>query len=136
MSKSVSGLACRCEGAAPETCVGDDEVVTQWSFTAGSFHRRPRERDQDGALSVVRGEFDGAAAFKKSVGRDPGNREVFVRHARVGDIRAAELAVVHTPGRFTSGAHTSVVHPHEDPLNHQDPDWPDDLSIRFDTCWD
>src|SRR5699024_9050539 len=59
-----------------------------------------------------------------------------VRYARVGDLREAGFAVVHTPGRVAGGVHCSVVFPSFDPLVEQAIPWPDKVSDEFDRCFE
>jgi len=141
--KTVGGKACRCPDTTPESCVQDDEVLTQWAIVNPNdtedptFSRQPRPNDYDSAVSLVRGRHEPDEAFKQSVGKYPDtkNRSVVARYTSAREVRGAGLAVVHTPGRISGSLHVSVVHPPEDPLMLQQADWPADTQNRFDNCF-
>lgn len=134
MTKSVAGSACKCPDEDPVTCVKDDEVVTQWSFK-DTYTLKPRDSDEDLAVSVVRGAHSPAEAFEESTGKPPQSfqlKKLRARQAPVASIREAGLAVVHTPGWFEDSLHSSVVYPDTDPLRVQDAEWPEQVSNDFD----
>jgi hypothetical protein len=62
-------------------------------------------------------------------------RRIRVRRLDVGKLRAAGLAVVHTPGRVGYPEHCSVVWPASDPLNTQIADWPAEIQVAFAACF-
>lgn len=77
--------------------IGDDEYVTQYVFN-DEPRNVPRPQDSDG-LSALRGRHDvgQAAAFVRSKGLVYEGDDV--RHAQVGELRAAGFVVEHTPTR-------------------------------------
>lgn len=89
--------------------IGDDEVVSHLvSRTEGGAVRAlasPRPVDQ-GRLSVVIGELTAADAVRLAF-RRPAIDTDGVRHARVGDLRAAGFEVIHTPTRMNP-EHASI----------------------------
>lgn len=133
--------ACKCAGS-PVTCVGDDEILTQYAASATSIRTQPRETMNDGqpelSMSLLRGRLTRLEAFRYVRGRLPTESElqrILARYTRAGRLREAGFAVVHTPGRILQGIHVSVVWPNEDPLDRQDIPWPEGVPERFDRCF-
>src|ERR1022692_4115475 len=96
----VEATACRC-GVPPEQCVHDDELLTQHTWKSGSFNDQPRPTEVE--LSMLRGDVSVVEACDY---RSNGVRVSVAKLAKAGrrqttagKIRAAGLAVVHTPGR-------------------------------------
>lgn len=60
------------------------------------------------------------------------------RQTTAGRIRAAGLAVVHTPGpekKERGGIHVSIIWPADDPVNRQVTPWPADTPKAFTACF-
>ena len=133
----VEASACRC-GLPPELCVQDEELLTQHTWKAGNFNDQPRETELE--LSMLRGDVSVIEACDY---RSSGVRVSEARLARAGrrqttarKIRAAGLAVVHTPGqRIKNGIHVSIIWPPADPLHTQRAPWPAEVSQRFAACF-
>lgn len=133
----VEAMACRC-GVSPEQCLSDDELLTQHTWKAGSFNDEPREGEQD--LSMLRGDVSVAECCDY---RSSASRVTLAKVAKAGrrlttagKIRAAGLAVVHTPGRrVKDGLHVSIVWPPDDPVHIQQTPWPSDVSKNFAACF-
>lgn len=92
------------------------------------------------AISMLIGEHWTVkdACIYVSAGRTPTESRLSragLRRTTAGRIRAAGFAVVHTPGLAKEGPHVSIVWPDEDPLERQDVPWPDEISARFDACF-
>lgn len=138
MTGTVEQKACACEGVDAVACVEDHEYVTQWRLSA-TYNVAPRDRDKDGALSVVRGALDAEDAFEAVLGKPPSPRQarqIAARCAEARQVRSVDLAVVHTPGRFPDSLHCSIVYPPHDPLRVQEADWPPAVSNGFDECFE
>jgi hypothetical protein len=133
----VEANACRC-GVSPELCIQDDELLTQHTWKAGRFNDQPREGERE--LSMLRGDVSVAEACDY---RSAGVRVAAAKLARAGrrqvtagKLRAAGLAVVHTPGRrVKNGIHVSIIWPPDDPLHTQQVPWPAEVSERFAACF-
>jgi len=126
--------ACRC-GPDPSSCLNNDEIVTQWAPETGEFRRRPRP-EMEVEVSVLRGRLSAISAAERIRVAEKKRTNSRVRYARVGDLREAGFAVVHTPGRVAGGVHCSVVFPSFDPLVEQAIPWPDKVSDEFDRCFE
>lgn len=121
----------------PLSCVAAEELVTQHTFT-GSYRDMPR-LGRELSLSVFRGRVSARDAtnyikFGKMV-EEWEKRRIRVRRLGVGKLRAAGLAIVHTPGRVAYPEHCSVVWPASDPLNMQIADWPAEVQAAFAACF-
>lgn len=134
----VRSRACKCERPA-ESCVQDDEVLTQHARRQGRFIDAPRV-DQEVELSMLRGRWsvEDATRYRCS-GRPPTQQDIDraeVRYTTAGRLRAAGFAVIHTPStRITNDAHVSVVWPPDDPLERQDVPWPEEVTEGFKSCF-
>jgi len=121
----------------PISCIADEAVVTQHSFT-GQYRDAPRI-DRELSLSVFRGRVPARNATSYiRMGRpveEWERRKIRVRFLHVGRLREAGLAVVHTPGRVASPEHCSAVWPADDPLNSQVADWPPEIREGFNACF-
>jgi hypothetical protein len=118
--------------------VQDEEVLTQHTWKAGNFNNHPRDGELE--LSMLRGDVSVVEACDY---RSSGVRVSAARIARAGrrqttagKIRAAGLAVVHTPGRrVKNGIHVSIVWPPDDPLHTQRVPWPARVSQGLEACF-
>lgn len=133
----VANRACRC-GPPPEECVGDDELLTQHTWVDGEFIDEPRESEKD--LSMLRGDVsvEECCTFRSPIyGAAPAKVAASGRRvAAAGKIRAAGLAVVHTPGPKTpKGLHVSIVWPQGNPIQAQKAPWPTRVSEAFKACF-
>jgi hypothetical protein len=124
----------------PVLCIADGEVVTQHTFKGpGSYRNAPR-LGRELSLSVFRGSVSardatGYVRFGRPV-EEWEKPKVRVRRLDVGKLRAAGLAVVHTPGRRVAyPEHCSVVWPPDDPVNTQVADWPIEIQAAFAACF-
>jgi hypothetical protein len=91
------------------------------------------------SLSVFRGRVSARDATNyirlgKTV-EEREKRRIWVRRLDVGKLRAAGLAIVHTPGRVAYPEHCSVVWPADDSVNTQVADWPPEIQAAFATCF-
>ena len=133
----ISRQACSC-GPAPQDCLDDDTIVTQLSNKDGSFRKAPRSGMERGT-SVVIGSVELSAAFAQVTKRLPTEDDLRcnrIRAAKVGDLRTAGFAVVHTPGKkILDNPHASVVWPAANPLRFQEIPWSENVSLRFDACF-
>src|ERR1022692_1294745 len=133
----VEATACGC-GVPPEQCVHDDELLTQHTWKSGSFNDQPRPTEVE--LSMLRGDVSVVEACDY---RSNGVRVSVAKLAKAGrrqttagKIRAAGLAVVHTPGRrIKEGKHVSIVWPPGDPVHVQQAPWPPEVSQKFAACF-
>lgn len=121
----------------PMLCIVDAELLTQHTFT-GSYRDMPRT-GRELSLSVFRGRVSardatGYIKLGKQV-EDWEKRRIRVRRLNVWKLRAAGLAVVHTPGRVAYPEHCSVVWPADDPLNIQIADWSPEVQVAFAACF-
>lgn len=133
----VEANACGC-GAPADQCIQDDELLTQHTWHAGTFNDEPRESERD--LSMLRGDISVAEAcdYRSSAVRVSAAKIARAgrRQTTAGKIRAAGLAVVHTPGkRIKNGLHVSIVWPPHDPIHVQQTPWPPDVSTSFAACF-
>jgi hypothetical protein len=70
-------------------------------------------------------------------GRQPAPRKLEragIRRTTAGRLRAAGIAVVHTPGISKEGPHVSIVWPDDAPLDRQDVPWPSEISSLLGAC--
>lgn len=130
---------CTC-GPPPERCVQDGTVLTQQSWNRANYRNQPRyERETD--LSMLIGahwSVEDACTYVSRENRPPSRRKLDragVRRTTAGRLREAGFGVVHTPGKFRTGPHASVVWPGDDPLNRHEVPWSDEVSARFDACF-
>ncbi len=120
----------------PVLCIADEEVVTQHTFKgSGSYRNAPRP-GRELSLSVFRGSVSArdATNYVRFGGQveEWEKRKIRVRRLDVGKLRAAGLAVVHTPGRRVAyPEHCSVVWPSDDPVNSQVSDWPAEIQAAY-----
>jgi hypothetical protein len=125
-------------GPPPEECLSDETVLVQYSSDAASFRNKPRA-DRETAMSVLKAEGWSLEQVSSYVRRLPPTPDVLaragLRQTTAGKLRKAGFAVVHTPGKIANGPHVSVVWPASRPFEQQDPDWPDEVSTRFDSCF-
>lgn len=133
----VEANACRC-GPPPDQCIQDDELLTQHTWRAGVFNDEPRQGELD--LSMLRGDVSVADAcdYRTSGVRVSAAKiaKAGRRQTTAGKLRAAGLAVVHTPGqRIKNGLHVSVVWPQDDPVHVQQTPWPPDVSNGLAACF-
>jgi hypothetical protein len=108
--------------------IDDEEYVSQYGSreTGGPvFWDKPRPEDTDGALSVVLGVLTPEEARKPVRRGGAVSASDGVRHARVGDLRAEGMQVVHTPRRENPD-HTSV---------RRAGVWGDDATGKFNKCF-
>lgn len=135
--KRMRRAACRC-GKPPQECISDDVELTQQAPKAGKFRNAPRvEREVDVSLLIGRWSVEDATRYVlmgNSPTRPQLNRAA-VRHTKVGRLREAGFAVVHTPGRIKGGPHASVVWPANQPLAHPEVPWPSEVSEAFEVCF-
>ncbi len=120
----------------PVLCIADEEVVTQHTFkSSGSYRNAPRP-GRELSLSVFRDRVSArdATNYVRFGGQveEWEKRKIRVRRLDVGKLRAAGLAVVHTPGRRVAyPEHCSVVWPSDDPVNSQVSDWPAEIQAAY-----
>jgi hypothetical protein len=129
--------ACR-DGVPPEECVSDETVLVQYTPDRAEFRNKPRV-ERETAVSVLKAEGWSLGQVSSYVRRLPPTPDVLaragLRQTTAGKLRDAGFAVVHTPGAIASGPHVSVVWPASRPFEQQDPAWPDEVSTRFDSCF-
>ncbi|MFC5828501.1 hypothetical protein [Nonomuraea insulae] len=63
-----------------------------------------------------------------------------VRYTTARDLRKADFAILHTPGRISAAcdgklSHVSVIWPADDPVQRQDIPWDLDVTERFIQCF-
>ena len=117
----------------------DETHLTQQSWNVAAFRNKPRiERERDVSMLIGGDWTIEAACAYVSVGQSLSPRKLEragLRHTTAGRIRGAGFAVVHTPGAIKDGPHVSIVWPDTNPLERQDIPWPDEVSARFDACF-
>ena len=126
------------DGGSALTCVANDETLTQYG-TEGDrgkavFYSR-RKEGQPG-LSILRGTKsaeEAAAAVRGRSGIMLGRDRV--RYTTVGKLRKAGFEVIHTPTRV-NWEHCSVVLLGPDGTLDEDAEWSDEVSSRFNACFD
>lgn len=122
---------------SPVRCIRDDEVLTQHTWRDGDFIDAPRETEKE--LSLLRGDVSvaDACAYRSRLSKIPASKiaKAGRRQTTAGKIRAAGLAVVHTPGRVEGGPHVSVIWPPDDPIERQVTPWPGDVPKAFAACF-
>lgn len=122
---------------SPEACIRDDEVLTQHTWKAGNFIDEPREIEDE--VSMLRGDVSvaDACAYRSRLSSvSPAKlARAGRRQTTAGKIRAAGLAVVHTPGQIEGGPHVSIIWPPDDPVNRQLTPWPADVPKAFAACF-
>ena len=122
-------------------CIGDEEILTQHTKERGQYINAPRPeiKDED-EVSVMRGTLTPAQASVQRNGGKPVHpadiERAGVRHVTAGDLRREGFAVIHTCGRKGEGyGHVSVVWPDANPLDEQDPEWPEPVQEAFASCF-
>jgi hypothetical protein len=124
----------------PVLCIAAYEVVTQHTFKGSGSYRNAPRLGRELSLSVFRGSVSARDAtnyvrFGRQV-EEWEKLKIRVRRLDVGKLRAAGLAVVHTPGRRVAyPEHCSVVWPPDDPVNTQVADWPPEIQAAFAACF-
>lgn len=125
---------------SPEQCIEDDEILTQHTWRDGDFINESREIETE--LSMLRGDLSVAEACVYRSSRSKISAARLARASRrqttAGKIRAAGLAVVHTPGpeeKDMGGMHVSIVWPPGDPVNRQVTPWPAEAPKAFAACF-
>jgi hypothetical protein len=135
----VQDAACRC-GLPPEECIPGDMVLTQQTWTAGTYRDGPREGIET-EVSMLRGRWTvkDACEYVRPSAKPLSEAKLAradVRYTTAQQLRDAGFAVVHTPGKkFPNGPHVSIVWPNENPLQNQTVPWPPKVSTAFAACF-
>lgn len=122
-------------------CISNDEVVTHHTKMKGRYDNAPRPDFEEDEVSVSRGAITKTeACMRRNAGNPVPPQDVAqagIRRARVGDLRAAGFAVIHTcgPKKGEPNGHVSVIWPAATPLDQRDIDWPPKVQAAFAACF-
>jgi hypothetical protein len=109
--------------------IGDDEVITQYGNlmkpNEPPFRSRPRFEKPENDVSAMLGPATVTECAQRVTRRPALPGKDGVRHAKVGDLRAAGFTVVHSPSRGNRD-HVSI---------ELDGAWDDDEDQLFNQCW-
>jgi hypothetical protein len=137
----VLSAACEIDLAGGQ-CIGDDEILTHHAQVKGEYNNGPRpEIKGEDEVSVHRGAISLTEACIRRNRRNPVAPQDIaragIRRARAGDLRAADFAVIHTPGPKSTEpkGHVSVIWPPGDPLNQREALWPPHVQEAFRACF-